>query len=195
MARPKTFEREEILEKAMNLFWKQGYHATSMDDLVKYVGINRASIYNSFGNKKAIFNQAFAHYRQINLQRLKDLFESQSSIKEGFQQLFAQTISNCQQDGEKKGCFVVNNVTELANKDPEMYSLLVQNKKEVEELFAIYLREGQKKGDISQTHQVEDLASFLFTVYSGLKVMEKLQPTPANLKGMISTALSVLEDS
>ena len=194
MARPKTFEREEILEKAMNLFWKQGYYATSMDDLVKYVGINRASIYNSFGNKKAIFNQAFAYYKRINHQRLRDLFESQSSIKEGFRQLFAQAITTCQQDPENKGCFVVNNVTELANKDPEMFSLLAQNKKEMEELFATYLREGQKTGEIAEVHKVEHLASFLFTVYSGLKVMEKLQPTRDNLEGMVSTALSVLEN-
>lgn len=194
MARPKTFEREEILEKAMNLFWKQGYHATSIEHLVKNLGLSKGSIYNSFGDKKAIFNQAFAYYRQISLKQVRDLLESQPSVSEGFQQLFAQAITSCQTDSETKGCFAVNNATELANKDPEMFALLVQNKKEVEELFTEYLKEGQKKGEIAATHTVENLASFLFTLYNGLKVIEKLQPDQDNLEGMISTALSILDD-
>ncbi len=193
MARPKTFEREEILEKAMNLFWKQGYHATSIQELVDHLGINRASIYNSFGDKKEIFFQAFNHYKQKNFDAVQNLFEGQDSVKEGFQQLFAQAIKNNQKEEELKGCFVVNNITELANKDPEMLTLLTQNRSDMEDLFGRYLLEGQKTGEISIKQDAQNLASFLVTFYNGLKVIEKLHPSQESVEGMVASALSVLD--
>ena len=72
----------------MCLFWRNGFHATSMQDLVSYLGINRASIYDTYGGKKELFDKAFEHYRTTNRKQLLDFLESQESVKEGFKKGF-----------------------------------------------------------------------------------------------------------
>ena len=77
MPRTKAFDEQEVLEKAMELFWKKGYYATSIQDLVNHLGINRASLYDTFGGKKKLFLHTFSHYRTVNTQGVKDFLEGQ----------------------------------------------------------------------------------------------------------------------
>ena len=73
MPRIKTFDENEVLVKAMNLFWKQGYSATSVQDLVSHLGINRASLYDTFGDKEQLFKKSFALYRKSTMEGLLSL--------------------------------------------------------------------------------------------------------------------------
>ena len=120
MARTKAFDEQAVLEKAMHLFWKNGFHATSMQDLVDHLGINRASLYNTFGGKRELFDQAFARYRNINTQYFLDFFDSKPSIKEAFAQLFKQSVLQGAGDPDMKGCFVVNCTAEFLPDDAAM---------------------------------------------------------------------------
>ena len=88
MARSKQFNTEEVLEKAIRLFWKQGFHATSMEDLVSMLGINRASMYNTFGSKQALFEQAVEMYKNREINRIADFLYYQLNVRQGLALLF-----------------------------------------------------------------------------------------------------------
>ena len=79
MPRVKLFDENEVLTKAMNLFWKQGYAATSVQDLVTHLGINRASLYDTFGDKEQLFKKSFELYRKTNIEGLKHFLDSQKN--------------------------------------------------------------------------------------------------------------------
>src|SRR5210317_807979 len=111
MPRVKLFDEQEVLTKAMNLFWKQGYAATSVQDLVSHLGINRASLYDTFGDKEQLFRKSFELYRRINIEGLKQFLESYEDIREGFSKLFENAIQESITDKDRKGCFVVNTTT------------------------------------------------------------------------------------
>ena len=78
MPRVKSFDEKEVLDKAIHLFWKQGYTATSIQDLVTHLGINRASLYDTFGDKEELFKKAFEQYRKTSFDGLTQFFEKSS---------------------------------------------------------------------------------------------------------------------
>ena len=84
MPRVKLFDEKEVLTKAMNLFWRKGYSATSVQDLVNHLGINRGSLYDTFGNKEQLFNQSLALYRNSTIEGITQIFESHTKVKDGF---------------------------------------------------------------------------------------------------------------
>ncbi|MDF1696713.1 MAG: helix-turn-helix domain containing protein [Saprospiraceae bacterium] len=88
MPRVKLFDKDEVLEKAMHLFWERGYHATSIQDLVNHLGINRASLYDTFGGKQALFDSAFKHYRMTNTKAIKKFLHAEQDVKKGMRKLF-----------------------------------------------------------------------------------------------------------
>ena len=193
MPRTKQFNEEEILIKAMELFWEKGFHATSMQDLVSHLGINRASLYDTFGGKEELFNRAFAHYRSISKDMLTALFESEEHVKAGFQKLFDAVIKETMEDSCRKGCFVVNTITELIPGDESLLQVLCENKTNVETLFSNYIQKGINNGEFATSLDAESTASMLFTFYNGLRVVTKVESNPKKLKAMVGTALSVLD--
>jgi len=193
MARPKTFETQETLAKAMELFWKQGYHATSIQNLVDYLGINRASIYATYGDKQTLFNQAFALYRESYRKAILALFDNQESIKQGFRELFAKAVDSILEDPEGKGCFAINTITELSIHHPALQEVLIQNKEAYEDLYMVQLQIGQETGEIAPDKDLRATARFLFSLYSGLQVIAKLNPTRENLEHVVSVGLSVMD--
>src|SRR5882762_5197437 len=92
MARHKEFDRDEALHKAMEVFWSRGYKATSIQDLVKHMGINRQSLYDTFGDKHALYLLALDRYREIEVRKLFDLLERPGSVKKNLRQLFAAVV-------------------------------------------------------------------------------------------------------
>ena len=113
MPRVKLFDEEEVLERAMHLFWKKGYYATSVQDLVNHLGINRSSLYDTYGGKRSLFDKVFTHYRTTNTDIVKKYLDSQPDIRTGFKRLFKMAIQQSTEDIDKKGCFVVNSTIEF----------------------------------------------------------------------------------
>ena len=193
MPRVKLFNEEEVLQKAMGLFWKKGYHATSIQDLVDHLGINRASLYDTFGGKDALFQQAFSLYRNQNKKAMIDFLNNYSSVKEGLAKLFEYAINDSLQDKDSKGCFVVNTTTELASCDQNMLSVIAGNKQEFEAILYNYLNTGLESGEIPANKDIHAIASLLFTLYNGLKVISKLKPDKKEMLRSVSMSLTVLD--
>ncbi|WP_108868555.1 TetR/AcrR family transcriptional regulator [Aquimarina aquimarini] len=188
MPRVKLFDEKEVLTKAMNLFWKQGYSATSIQDLVNYLGINRASLYDTFGDKEKLFKKSFELYRKQSIDKICQFFESHPNVKEGFSELFKEAIL----DKDRKGCFAVNNTTELIPNDESCLKILSGNKLDFENLFYEYLKKGQMAGQLKECKDLQALASFLFIIYNGILVVSKIQTNKKELTNSIDLALSLL---
>jgi TetR/AcrR family transcriptional repressor of nem operon len=192
MPRVKSFDENEVLIKAMNLFWKQGYSATSIQDLVNHLGINRASLYDTFGDKEQLFNKSFELYKQLNVTGLNCIFQEQPNVKQGFSILFSKAIQEAVLDVDCKGCFVVNTTTEFIPGNDEIYALLENNKAVVEKIFYDYLLKGKKEGQISTKQDLKSLASLLYTIYAGLRVVSRINPKKDDLSKSVHVALSLL---
>ncbi len=193
MPRVKLFNEKEVLQKAVTIFWKQGYNATSIQNLVDELGINRASLYDTFGGKENLFKQSFELYQQSNRKVIMDLLNSQNSIKEGFKKLLESSVAAAGSDNEFKGCFAVNTTTELLPGDPALAEVLSKNQAEVEEVYYTYLKKGQENGEISKDKNIRSIARYFFTFVNGLMVVGKLNLTKDQLFEMIEVGLSVLD--
>ena len=192
MPRVKLFDEQEVLTKAMNLFWKQGYSATSVQDLVSHLGINRASLYDTFGDKEQLFKKSFALYRKSNIEGLIQFFKTHPDVKHGFSELFDIAIQESILDKETKGCFVVNTTTELIPNDKSLIKVIEDNKRDFETLFYEYLKKGKDKGQLKPNQDLRSLASLLFILYNGIKVVSKINPQKQELKSSIDLALTLL---
>jgi len=192
MPRIKSFDENIVLEKAMNLFWRQGFLATSMQDLVTELGINRASIYDTYGDKKQLFLKSFAHYRKTSLSNLKSFLYSQHSVKEGFKKLFLSLAEEAESDKDQKGCFVVNTTTELSAHDEVIKSIIQENHKIFVNLFFDHLKTGVERDEISSDKDLKAIALYLFTLNNGIKVLNRTDISKKELRAMVEQALSIL---
>jgi len=193
MPRVKLFDEKEVLSKATELFWKKGYHATSIQDLVSFLGINRGSLYDTYGGKKELFDKAFQLYRTNNSKGTTRFLESQNDVKKGFRKLFEMGINESISDKDKKGCFVVNTTTELIPGEKGVLKILQENKKIVEGIFYDFLLKGQKNGEISKNKNLKNISRLFYTFYNGLKVVAKVETNPKELLNSVDEILTLLD--
>jgi len=193
MARTKAFDQEVVIQKAVELFWRKGFYATSIQDLVAHLGINRASLYDTFGDKASLFKTAFQAYRQENQIRTQEFLNQYPSVKTGLKQLFDLSVKNMLSDADHKGCFAVNCTTELLPENNEMLKILSENKAAFVSLFEAQIIKGQEMGEIAVNKDSRAVAEMLFALYNGLQVISKVDPTPETLKQVVASGLSVLD--
>ncbi len=193
MPRSKSFKEDEVLEKAMKLFWKKGYYATSIQDLVDALGINRASLYDTFGGKRCLFDKAITKYQHHHREILKQFLDQQTSVKEGLLALFAINIDQSVHDSENKGCFVVNTTTELIPGDECIANTLIENHRDIENIYRSFLEWGIRTGEISKDTDLDAIAALLYTLNSGIKVIAKVRPQKEYLLSIVKEALTILD--
>ncbi|NKI30877.1 TetR/AcrR family transcriptional regulator [Croceivirga thetidis] len=193
MPRSKQFCEEETLKKAVELFWEKGFHATSMQDLVSHLGINRASLYDTYGGKEQLFDKAFAQYRESAGSWLEALFREETSVKLGFKKLFATAIEEATTDSCRKGCFVVNTTTELIPGHTKIERVLLEHKDYVEKLFSSYVQQGIDSGEIPKSKNANELGLMLYTLYNGIRVVSKVDTNQKKLQKVADAGLSILD--
>lgn len=194
MARTKAFDKKEVLEKALHIFWRDGYDATSMQDLVDGLGISRSSIYDTFGDKRQLFLESISTYRQGSSEALILFLKNHPHPKKAFCQMLEGSMKETTSDKERKGCFMTNAAVELAAYDEEIRSISIENKERVIHAFVEAIRRGQKIGEISKKYPATQLAEFIYTAYNGLQVVGKYDQDFRKLKQTIKLTLSLLED-
>src|ERR1043166_3222598 len=119
MARQKEFDRDEVLHRAMEVFWTRGYEGASLQDLVKHMGINRQSIYDTFGDKHSLFLQALDRYREIQSRKVFEMLDRPGSVKRNVRLLFQQAVDKTLSEEVGRGCFVGNAMSELSGRCKE----------------------------------------------------------------------------
>ncbi len=193
MPKVKLFDEKLILEKAMELFWKKGFHATSIRDLVTHLGISRSSIYDTYGGKNELFYKAFQLYRTTSIKGFSDFLNLQENVKIGLRKLFEMAIEQSIADMDRKGCFVVNTTTELVPGDIEIQKILKENENTFVNLFYEFLLKGEQSGEISKGKNLKSIANLYYTLYNGIKVVSKVQPNSKELLSSVDTVLTLLD--
>ncbi|OBZ19023.1 TetR family transcriptional regulator [Bacillus sp. FJAT-27264] len=191
MARSKEFEIDDVLEKAMNLFWLQGYEKTSMQDLVTGMGIHKRSMYDTFGDKHSLYMKAVERYGRSAAERMKEQAEAQPTVKKAIRSLFEMVLRN---DTERpRGCLMVNTAVELSLHDPEVDSLVQDSFLSSERLMEKLVLSGQVSGEISRKQEAPALAAYLHNALVGLRVMVKTGQDPSRLEQIMDITLTALD--
>ena len=170
MARNKAFDPEERLEKARDLFWQKGYNATSMQDLVDGMQLNRASIYDTYGDKHALFQQCLANYAKQTLKDYKQCCQKSSPLI-AVEHIVRKAISNRK---EGQTCLMVKTSFELANMDEEIKGLVKQQALECINVLQELLEKAKSNGEIPAGKDPGVLARFLYSSFSSLWLMDVL---------------------
>lgn len=190
MARPKEFEINEVLDRALLLFWEQGYEKTSMQELVDTMGIHRKSIYDTFGDKHALFIQALQLYIKRQSEHLKKPALAEQSVKEIIRQALDVKKSN---DETPIGCFMVNTGVELGTLDPLSASLVQDGYGKIEEFFRHLIEYGQERGELNATLDATMLSHYLMNAWLGIRTMAKTNYDSQQVANTIAITLSVLD--
>ena len=179
MARQKTFTPDEALDKAMRLFWKRGYHATSIQDLVEATGVNRASLYDTFGDKEQLFLAAVERYlAEVNRVRLAKL-RANPLPKDALTGYFEDLIAFATGEGRRLGCLLTNSAIEFGEQREGLGRRLYGLFDEAEETLVELIERAQARGEIPQERDSRAAARFLLTMINGMRVMSRVKPDDA----------------
>jgi TetR/AcrR family transcriptional regulator, transcriptional repressor for nem operon len=192
MARPREFDEGAVLDAAVQCFWARGYESTSVKDLLERTGLTAASLYNAYGDKRAMFRIALDHYieRSIGVRiRRCETLPPRDAIGSFFDDILHRSIT----DRGRKGCMVVNSALELAPHDTEFREIVAEALKRIESFFLACVEAGQSDGTIGSSRPATGLAQHLLSVLMGVRVLARVRPERALLEGAITIALSSLD--
>jgi len=193
MARQKEFDRDEALQGAMEVFWSRGFEAASIQDLVGRMGINRQSLYDTFGDKHALYLEALDRYHEVEGGRLVELLEQPGPVKQSFSRLFEEVVEKALGDREHRGCFIGNASSELAGRCKKTAARTRNNMIVTEEAFCRALQRGKEGGEIKDVLDPRASARFFYCVLQGLVLMAKARQDRKVLKDVVKVTLSVLD--
>ena len=120
MARAKEFDREAVLDRAMELFWSQGYEATSLQALLEHMQIGRQSLYDTFGDKRQLFLEALDRYGKVHIDKMLDRLNETNASLESIREYFADFVRFYSSPRTRRGCLVANSTLELVPHDEEV---------------------------------------------------------------------------
>jgi TetR/AcrR family transcriptional repressor of nem operon len=168
MARQREFDKEQVLEKAMLLFWAQGYEATSVRDLNAAMGISSSSMYEFFGDKRAIFLAALARYCVIEQARIAQLAAAAPSAQAFIEQLFASVDDVVLTQAGIQGSFAFNAMVELGTRDPDVTAQLLDHFFKIAAIIAALLADARAAGTIHSRAEPLALAHTILTTLQGV---------------------------
>lgn len=172
-------------------FWDHGYAATSVRDLGQAMGLGAASLYNSFGDKHALFARCLDRYLDGNMReriaRLETMHPPRAAIEAFLQEVVARSLC------DRRGCLLVNTALEVAPHDAAVGAIVADRLAELEGFFRRCVVAGQRAGSIARGRAARDLARLLLTTVMGLRVLARARPDPALLRGAARQALALLD--
>ena len=194
MARHRKFDKQEVLENATNIFWKQGFTDTSIQDLVDHTGINRASLYDSFQDKHDLFETCFLEYRDKVILYTHDVFSKKDTIKEGFQALFLGIAQELYSDKDKRGCLVCNSYTELLpQKKNRDYSYIYQTKDLWINLIIHYLEKAKTNNELKKNINTDETSHAIYGSLIGVAVLSKINTDIKELESNLKIHLNIFK--
>ncbi|MEV4446110.1 MULTISPECIES: TetR/AcrR family transcriptional regulator [Streptomyces] len=194
MARTKEFDPDAALQSALELFWRRGYEATSMTDLVEHLGVGRASIYATFGNKHELYLKALDRYQQArNPQLLRELSQPGPALP-AVRAVVRRFATEATTEGRRlSGCFVTNTAAELAPHDTAAARRVEHNWDHLETLLHSALVRAQAQGELPADRNPLTLARMLLVLMQGLRVVGKASADPVRVQDAAEQALTLLD--
>ncbi|MEW2623615.1 TetR/AcrR family transcriptional regulator [Streptomyces sp. NPDC048106] len=186
MARPKQFDPEIAVDQAMEVFWRKGYAATTPQDLVEALGIGKGSLYNTFGSKHSLFEEALRRYRDSQALALVKMLEESGPVKARLRKALRFLAEMDLADPDRRGCMAVNVAAELSSVDETATELVRRMFDRTEGVFRALIEEGQRAGEIEPGRDPAALGSLLLNTVVGMRLMARVAEGPDRLDRVIN---------
>lgn len=194
MPRPKEFDPAQALEAAMQAFWERGYEATSIQDLVDRTGVQKASLYATFGDKRALFRAALEHYQTLGYAKLDAALNEGPSPLAALREHVRGMVEGTCDKSSPRGCLWVKAALERAPHDAEIADLMQAHVRRVERAFRDALERARERGELAKNTDVEAKARALYGATLGLHVYGTLMPKEKPLQQAAKQILAILDN-
>ena len=188
----KQFDPDEALDKAVQLFWSNGYASTGMAELQAQMGIGRKSLYDTFGNKRELFIKALHSYSNSVPRRLIDQLSKDGSPLQNVRRTM-RTLQEWHSKPASTGCMYGGGMAQFGTNDPEMAEILRHHVKGLEQAFYDAFKRAQEVGELDDTVNIRDLAWMFEGIHQGLALIGQVHTDPAVPRSIVNAALAMLE--
>ncbi len=194
MARPPKFEREQLVERAVEVFRARGYEATSMPDLTSAMGILSGSLYNTFGDKRSLFLEALQCYQQRVDTALLEVLHEGGTGKAALSHFFETIADTLASDAGRRGCLLSNTALECTDLSDPALEIVEHHRAAMEKALAAVLVEAQGAGEMRacSTEQTRVMAQTLVNAMQGLRLTAKTVRDPKALRQIAAASLAIV---
>jgi TetR/AcrR family transcriptional repressor of nem operon len=191
--RPREFDLDEALDKAIGTFSENGYHATSLGRLTAAMEIAEGSLYKAFGDKRGVFLAAFERYIMLRGERLARELAGARTGRDKVRAVLAIYAENSHGKAGRRGCLVVGSAVDLASSDAEMAKRVAAVFARHETRLVEFIREGQADGSVSSQIDAVVTARLLLCVVQGMRVLGKTGRSREEMTNLVDDALKLLD--
>ena len=192
MARPIEYDRDKVLDKAMQAFWEQGYFATSMSTLVETTDLKPGSLYAAFDSKQGLFLATLDRYGTRSAEKLRAQLEGADSPLDAIDAYFDQLAEDIEKKRGKTSCFLVNTVLELSQRDARVRKRINRHFEDIQSAFVCALERARAQGELDARADCEALAGFLINNIWGLRVLAGTKPASGRARQVVELVKQVL---
>jgi TetR/AcrR family transcriptional regulator, transcriptional repressor for nem operon len=191
MPRPKSFDEDTVLDQAVQLFWERGYDGTSLADLEAHLGLGRQSLYNSFGDKQALFLKALDRYERHAGAAVDQLAASDAGL-EAIRRFFHWAVDSQTAPGPRRGCLLNNTICEIGGADAEVQLRSNRARDTLARAFRRALTRAKAREEVPRDLDVEATATLLVVQNYGLNILGRTGTAPAELHAAVEALLAGL---
>ncbi len=171
--RPKCFDEQEALQKAMLLFWEYGYEATSISDLTQALNITAPSLYSSFGDKEQLFQRCLTHYLEHEACPIISIFQQAKTAKVAIELYLYENVKKLVQANKPKGCMLVVATMNCSEQNHPIQDDLLQKRQVVKQKIKARLEQGVVQGDLTADFCLDQMTDFYSTVIQGMTMQAR----------------------
>lgn len=191
--RPRAYEPDVALGKALDLFRTQGFAATSLDDLSEATGMNRPSLYGAFGDKRELYIKSYQRYRDEARAAMGDIFRQELPLRRRLEKIFASAL-NIYLSGETgpRGCFTVVTAASEAVGDPDIRAMVLDGLSELDKAFALCFRRAKEKGELPESADPAVLAQLASATVHSIAIRSRARVPRNELEAIVKGAIDVM---
>ena len=195
MGRPARYDRDEVLQRAVTLFWEQGYHATSMKDLEAALDMRPGSLYAEFGSKAGVFGAALEAYAEASEQRLRDVLAGAPGVVAGIRAYLEAVAATCAgaEPAGARACMIVKTVLEVSGHEPGLAEQANRHLERLEQVLAQAIADAQAAGEIDSAADPCRLARLIQAQITGLRAYAQRSVSPAEVRALAADMAAILD--
>jgi TetR/AcrR family transcriptional repressor of nem operon len=192
VGRPKEFDPVAAVDQAMDVFWSQGYSATTPQQLAERLQIAKGSMYHAFGGKRQLYDLALQRYLDMRVESVGAMLESPGPAKAILRRTLLFLVETDLEQPERRGCFATNSAVEFGRIDEEVTGRVLDLFDRTEAAFRALIERGQRDGDIRPELDAAGTASMLLSTATGLHALARVEPGPERLLRVVDATLELL---
>ena len=191
--RPRAYEPDVALGKALDLFRKQGFAATSLDDLSEATGMNRPSLYGAFGDKRELYIKSYQRYRDEAGAAMVAIFRQEMPLRQRLERIYASALDiYLSGDNGPRGCFTVVTAASEAVSDPEIRAMVLGGLVGLDKAFANCFRHAKEKGELPDSADPVALAQLASATIHTIAIRSRARVPRKELEAIVKGAIDVM---